>query len=542
MDEHQAHSGSLGDQDPYLNEGGSPRSLVATLGLIVGPLLALVVGLGPTWGMTLESTNPAMNYMAAVTILMGVWWLTDAIPMAATGLVPLALFPLLSIMPTRDVARYYGSSMLFLFLGGFLVAMAVERSGLHRRVALSIVVAVGDSPRRLVLGFMVATAVLSMWMSNTATTVMLLPIAVFVLNRARQEPKDALEPDQSRAHAQRRFGISLMLGIAYSASIGGCATLIGTPTNVYFRQFYEEHFPSGPELTFGGWMLFALPFCVTLLLITWTMLVYVLYPVGTGQVGSQRKAIRRELSALRPMSGAERRMACIFLLLALLWITREPVPGWGWAALLGLGRAQPGASAVVEDATVAMIMALVCFVLPSSGLRGRPLLDWNTAQRAPWGILLLFGGGIALAAGMESTGLDRYLGAWLSDHLQDTPRVGMVTGATTGMIFLTELTGNLSCLTMSLPVLRTLSDGVGCDPRLLMIPVTLAASCAFMLPVATPPNAIVYSSGKIAIGHMIRAGFFLNLLSVALAVAFLFLLGVPLWDIQVDELPTWAAG
>lgn len=496
-------------------------------------MLALVVGLAPQAGIWIEEGNRSLNSMAAVAALMAVWWLTDAIPMAATGLVPLVLFPLMKLMPAREVARFYGSSMLFLFLGGFFVALAVERSGLHRRVALAIAGALGDSPRRLVLGFMLATAVLSMWMSNTATTVMLLPIAAYVLSR--------LEEDGPPSGTSRNFGVSLLLGIAYSASIGGFATLIGTPTNVFFRQFYEDEFVTGPELTFGNWMLLATPLSLLFLVIAWAVLVFVVYPVSREAFLGGREVIQAEQKMLGPLHPAERRMAIIFAITALLWLSREPVPDWGWAPALGLGRDTAANIVYAEDATVAMMMALVCFALPSEGWRGKRLLDWDTASRAPWGILLLFGGGLALAQGMKTTGLDVFLGRWLAERLAGTPRIAMVGGTSLGMTFFTELTGNLSCISMSMPILKTLAQEVKTDPRLLMIPAAISATCAFMLPVATPPNAIVYSAGVVQIRDMVKAGFILNLLGVVLIVTFIFTVGVPLLGIDTTGLPEWAA-
>lgn len=471
--------------------------------------------------------------MAAVAALMAVWWMTEAVPNAATGLLPLALFPLLSIMSPADTASSYGHSMLFLFLGGFMVAMAIEQSGLHRRLALSIVAAVGDSPRQLVLGFMLATAGLSMWISNTATTMMMMPIAVSVLSQAAAA-------DSTGRREAGNLGIALMLGIAYAASIGGFATLIGTPTNLVFKELYSQLFRGeAPEITFGGWMLLAAPLSFTLLLTAWVLLVRAIFPVGSQPFLGGREVIREHLKALGPMRAAEWQMAAIFGMTSLLWIFREPVPGWGWAHLLGVGE-RSGGPIAVDDTTVAITMATLCFALPGHGLRGRPLLNWEIASKMPWGILLLFGGGLALAKGMQQTGLDTLLGQWFGQELAAAPSFAVAAAVAGGMTFFTELTGNMACVNMSMPILASLAQTIGCDPRLLMIPATVSASCAFMLPVATPPNAIVYASGQLQIRHMIRAGIWLNLVGVALVVVFLFGLGLPTLGITYEGLPDWA--
>lgn len=513
------------------------RTRAGNLGLVLGPLLAIACWVGPHFGWALDAQRPLLNNMAGIAVLMAVWWLTEAIPNAATGLVPLALFPLFSIMGAGDTARSYGHSMLFLFLGGFLVALAVEQSGLHRRIALSIVAAVGDSPRQLVLGFMLATAGLSMWISNTATTMMMLPIAASVLLQAGQA---VANPSQDESRRLSYFGVALLLGIAYSASIGGFATLIGTPTNLVFKELYQQLFDGrAPEITFAGWMAMALPLSLTLLIVAWILMVRIIFPVGQQPFLGGREVIRSQREQLGPIRAAEWQMALIFGSTSLLWIFREPVPGWGWAHLLGVGELS-GGPIVADDATVAMAMALLCFILPGQGLRGAPLLNWEIASKTPWGILLLFGGGLALADGMQRTGLDVYLGQSFGQGLAGTSALGVAASISTGMTFLTELTGNMACVNMSMPILASLAQTIGCDPRLLMIPATIAASCAFMLPVATPPNAIVYASGRIDIRHMVWAGLWLNLASVVLTVLFLYLLGLPALGISYQGLPDWA--
>jgi len=506
-----------------------PRTAVGWVGLFVGPAVALLLVCGRQTGVVLDAEHPELNAMAAVTALMAIWWVTEALPLAATALLPLVLFPVLSILPTQQVAAAYGDRMIFLFLGGFIIALGVERSGLHRRVALAIVAAVGDSPRRVVLGFMIATAALSMWISNTATTLLLLPIATSVLTQAGA---------RGESDEVRRFGIALLLGIAYAASIGGFATLIGTPPNLAMAAIFQSTFPDAPSITFGGWMLMALPLSMAYLALAWLVLTFVAFPTGRQRLlggGQVIAAARRDLG---PITAAEIRMATIVAVTAALWVFRRPVDGWGWSHWLGWD--VPGQLPAVDDANIAVLMALVCFIVPSRGLRGEPLMNWQTAARLPWGILLLFGGGLALARGLAATGLDVYLGNWFGGRLIGTSDLAMVAGTATAMTFFTELTSNLASVNMSLPILARVAQTVECDPRLIMIPATIAASCAFMLPVATPPNAIVFGSGKLEVGHMLKAGIWLNLLGVGLIALFVYLLGVPVLGIQTAEFPQWA--
>jgi len=514
------------------------RTLVEAVGLYAGPLAALAFCLGPHAGMSLDSSRPELNYMAAVVVWMAAWWLTEAIPPAATGLLPLVLLPLLRLAPARgtngvaSVAVSYSDSMIFLFLGGFLVALCIQRSGLERRIALTIVGIVGDSPRQLVLGFMLATAAISMWMSNTATAMMMLPIAVSVIAQADHTcDKKPIRP----------FAGALMLGIAYGANIGGFATLVGTPPNVVFKQIYTQQFgPNAPDISFGGWMLMATPLSLTMVLVGWLVLTRILFPLQGGSLLGGADLITKQKQQLGPLRPAELRAGLIFLVTATLWISREPVAGVGWAPLLGLSRQADG-TRLVDDSTVAMAMAILCFVLPAKGLRGPRLLNWQAAARVPWGVLLMFGGGLALARGMSSSGLAAFLGERFGHALQGVSPLVMTTATALGMTFLTEITSNLASTTMSLPILATVAVNVGCDPRLLMIAATIAASCAFMLPVATPPNAIIYASGHVRLGDMVKAGLIMNLIGVVLLVLVVFTLGDFVLGIDTHALPVWAS-
>jgi len=484
---------------------------VARVGLILGPVSALIVGTGPHWGFTLDSALSTaeqlrLSAMAATALLMAVWWLTEAIPLAATALVPLVLFPAFGILPSREVAAAYGDHVIFLFLGGFLIALAVEESGLHRRVALATVAALGDNPRRVVLGFMAATAGLSMWISNTAATMLMLPIAVSVLGQADQA--GGYQPQKPK----EGFGVALLLGIAYAASIGGVATLIGTPPNIAFKAQFEQQFADHPPISFFQWMVLALPLTIVFLAIAWLLLTRWVFPLSSAPFSKGRSVATEQLRSLGRMTKAERRVAVIFVVTALLWIFREPVAGFGWSPLLGY---EKGA---VTDGAVAILMAILCFMIPSGTESGRPLLLWTAARRIPWGLLLLFGGGLALAAGMTETGLDVYLGQRMAVVLAAIPQLGQMAVVAFGMTWLTELTSNTASVNMICPILAGTSKQLGCSPLLLMLPATLAASCAFMLPVATPPNAIVYGSGRLRIADMIKAGFWLNLIGVILVV------------------------
>lgn len=512
-------------------------SWISRVGLFAGPVLALAIWAAPHLGelgarWVIDAARPELNSMAAVMALMAIWWLSEALPSAATGLVPLAVFPALGILSPVDTAACYGNTLLFLFLGGFFIALALEQSGLHRRVALAIIATAGDSPRQLVLGFMLATAALSMWISNTATTMMMLPIASSLLAHTT--------PHEGDSRRQRNFATALLLGVAYAASIGGFATLIGTPTNLAFKELYNALFDGrAPEITFGGWMLLATPLSFAILLTAWLLLVRVAFRVGSEPFWGTRDTIAEARRQLGPMRAAEWQMAIIFAATSLLWIFREPVAGWGWAALLGLD-SRSGAKFAVDDTTVAMSMALLCFILPGNGLRGRPLLNWQIASRTPWGILLLFGGGLALAEGLQATGLDQWLGKRFGENLTGASPLVVALSVAAGMTLLTELTGNITCVNMSMPILASLAVTIGCDPRLLMIPAAIAASFGFMLPVGTPPNAIVYATGKIDGRQMAYAGLMIDVASVVLLMVFLYGLGLPAMGLDWHGLPDWA--
>jgi sodium-dependent dicarboxylate transporter 2/3/5 len=507
-----------------------------TWGVVLGIFLALFPLLVPAG----EGFTPQHRRMAAVTLLMAAWWITEAIPIPATALVPLAAFPLLGILSSKETAPTYGDHLVFLFLGGFLIASAMERWGLHRRIAMNIIAAMGAGTRALLLGFMVATAFLSMWISNTATTLMMLPIAVAVVNHLADRGRD---PDLSET-VRRELGSILMLGIAFAASIGGVGTLIGTPPNIVFTGFSARLFPDAPEITFSQWMEIGLPFVLVLLPVAFLVVWKIGGRIPAGQLDAKeaRSQVQRERKRLGPMSRPERTVLVVFVTTAILWITRRgldlgqlQIPGWShlfpW-------------SGKIHDATVAMTMAVLLFLIPvtdpESG-RHRPVLLWSEAVgRIPWGILLLFGGGFALARGFRETGLDVWLGGHLARFTAAPPPLLILATSLLAMM-LTEVTSNTATTTLLMPILAAAARGAGLHPYLLMLPATLAASCAFMLPVATPPNAIVFGSGWLTIPRMARTGVTLNLVSAVLITLLVLTLGRWALDMGNLSLPPWAS-
>ncbi len=480
----------------------SPRRIA----LIAGPVLALLIVLI----FDLVPGNRATTYTAAVAAWMAVWWLFEAIPLAATAILPVVLFPMLKIMSGRDVASLYFNNVIFLFLGGFIVALAMERWQLHRRLALGIISRLGGSASLLLLGFMLATAFLSMWISNTATTMMMVPIAIGAIAR--------LETDGNAAN--QRLVVALLLGIAYAASMGGIATLIGTPPNLALARIYSQTFPDQPEISFTSWFVFAFPISVTFLAITWVGLSAWVRHDG-GSVTIDRRHFANDLAQLGPLAREERLVLVHFVALALLWLTRgDLVLGAtriaGWGSRLGL-------SGYVDDGTVAVAVATSLFMWRTPNSPSGRLMDWRTARKLPWHIILLFGGGFALAQGFTDSGLSQWIGGKLAGLSQLSPVLIVALIALT-LTFLTEFTSNTATAQVMLPVLAAAAVDMGMAPLLLMVPATLSASCAFMMPIATPPNAIVFGTERLTIAQMARAGLALNLIGVVLVTAAMFLL------------------
>lgn len=476
--------------------------------------------------------NPSAQRMAAIALLMACWWISEAIPIAATALVPLVAYPLLKILPTSEVARSYATHNIFLFMGGFFISMAMQKWSLHRRIALHIINLVGVKPSRIVLGFMLATAFLSMWVSDTATVMMMFPIALSVISHAGVMGEGG-NVDKQRSN----FGFTLMLAIAYSSVIGGVGTLVGTPPNIIFAGTLGTIFPEAGEFDFFRWMMLGVPFVVLFIPLAWLYLVRV--ATSTSKLGSLGSGdiIRKEIKKLGAMTRGERYTLIIFSTTAFLWILRRNIEIGkvvipGWADLLGIGE-------YVHDSTVAIAMALIMFFLPVDFRKGEFLLDWEWAKRIPWGILILFGGGFALASGFSQTGLASWIGGNLRG-LGGIPVFAMVFLVSLLMTFLTEVTSNTATATTFMPILAATALAVRVHPFMLMIPATISASCAFMLPVATPPNAIVFGSGYLTIPKMAKVGVVMNFIGAVLVFIIMYFLAVPLLGIEPLGLPSWA--
>ncbi|HEV7370226.1 DASS family sodium-coupled anion symporter [Arenibaculum sp.] len=475
-------------------------------GLVLGlAAFALLLWLPGPAGMT-----DAAWRVTAVASLMAIWWVTEALPLPATALVPIVLFPVLGIAGVGDATAPYANPLIFLFLGGFVLGLALQRWNLHRRIALGIVARIGTRPDSLVGGFMVATAFLSMWVSNTATAVMMLPVALSVIGLVEQRA-----PDRVDGRARNAFAVSLLLAVAYAASIGGLGTLIGTPPNALLAGYFSQTY--GVTIGFAQWMVLGVPLVVLMLALAWWLLTRVLFRVEETALAGAGDIVRAELSALGPMSTPERLVAIVFAGTAAAWILRPLLEGW-----------VPG----LDDTVIAIAAALVLFIVPSG--RGGGLMDWDTARELPWGVLLLFGGGLTLAAAIADSGLATWLGDALGG-LGAYHGILIVLVATLGVIFLTELTSNTATAAAFIPIVGSVAVGIGMNPFLLTVPVALAASCAFMLPVATPPNAIVYASGHLHIAHMVRAGLWLNLAATALIVALAY--AIAGWLFSAPEMP-----
>jgi solute carrier family 13 (sodium-dependent dicarboxylate transporter), member 2/3/5 len=516
--EHEA--GRYGSRDPHQGiestSVGDERSRVrrAWIGRVLGPTIAVAVHalLAPA------ETLPAAGRMtAAVTALMAVWWMTEAMPLPVTSMLPVVLFPLLGVADIETTTTPYADPVIFLFGGGFVIAQAVERWDLHRRIALHTVLLVGTRPRRLIAGFMITSGGLSMWISNSATTVMMLPIGVSVLALIASRLGEEHEGAPGLPDTWQPFATALMLSIAYAASIGSVATIIGTPPNGIMAGYLAQQ---GSPIGFGQWMLFGFPVAVIFMTVAWVLLTRVIFTIEPTELPGGRELIRSELAEMGRMHRGERITLSVFVAVALLWVGRtwlETVPG-----LAGL-----------NDATIAVAGAVSLFLLPVDRRRGVLALNWEWARRIPWQILILFGGGLSLASAIEDTGVAAFLGGavaglgWIA-----LPLLVAVTVLT--IVLLTEITSNTATAAVFIPILGGVSAGLGLGPAELVIPATLAATFAFMLPVATPPNAIVFGSGHITIGQMTRAGVWLNLVGVALNVLAVYtlagwVLGLQLW-------------
>lgn len=475
----------------------------------------------------LEPGHPEVTRTAAVALLMAAWWITEAIPLAITALLPMVLFPALGIMNGKAVAPVYFNHIIFLFIGGFLVALAMQRWNLHKRIALRILLWFGINPRSILLGFMVATAFLSMWISNTATTMMMVPIVLAIILN--------LEDHLGKSKV-RKYSIGVFLGVAYSASIGGIATLVGTPPNLSFARILAISFPEAPDISFANWMVFAFPISVLMLILVWIYLAFFFCPKKS-EFGLDLEIFKKQYRELGPISYEERVVLFDFIILAVLWLTRANIKIGafnfpGWSSLFP----HPG---FLNDGVVAIAMAIILFLMPSKKQTGSRVMEWDAIAKLPWNIVLLFGGGFALASGFKESGLSLWFGHQLQGAGFLHP-ILLVACICLIITFLTELTSNTATAEMLLPILAALAVAVKINPLFLMIPGTLSCSCAFMLPVATPPNAIVFGTERLRIADMARAGFLLNLTGVVIITLATYFLGRLVFGIDLTQMPDWA--
>lgn len=489
------------------------------LGLLIFILILIFVNLDPA--------NPNLTKMAAVAALMAIWWITEAIPLAATSLIPIIFFPLIGILDGEKTASSYINSVIFLFLGGFLLALAMENWGLHKRIALKIITLFGGSPNSIVLGFMAATAFISMWISNTATAIMMLPIALAIISKMENEF------GKEKTH---NFSVTIMIAIAYACSLGGICTLIGTPPNLAFVRILKIIFPAAPQIGFGTWMLLGVPISIIMLLFAAFLLTKVFYKYDK-DLKIDRNFIRDEYVQLGKISFEELTIALIFSSTAMLWIFRVDmnlgfivIPGW--ERLFSFSK-------YLNDGTVAICMALLLFMIPARKNNDprKTILDTTVFNKVPWGIILLFGGGFALAEGFTSTGLSKFIGLKLQTMTDFSPII-IVAVVALVITFLTELTSNTATTQMVLPIMASVSVAAELNPLLLMITATISASMAFMLPVATPPNTIVFASERLRIIDMAKIGFIMNLFGVIVISLLVYLIGTLLFGL--NEFPVWA--
>tara|TARA_B100001094_G_scaffold332235_1_gene403465 strand:+ start:436 stop:2133 length:1698 start_codon:yes stop_codon:yes gene_type:complete len=543
------------------------------IGLVLGPTVFLLM----LFFVDLDPSNPLVTRMAAIILLMAIWWITEAIPLSATALLPIILFPLMGIMRGRElpagnridldaatfaegftakdfdiifpnVANQYMDWIILLFMGGFILAVAVEKWNLHKRIALNILRIIGGQPHRLVLGFMIATGFLSMWLSNTATALMMMPMGMSLVLLYEELNEKAVNEGGVIDPRAENFSLTLLLGIAYGASIGGFATLIGTPPNGILITQMSQLFPEAPDITFATWMLFALPMSFVYMLIAWALLTRLVFPLPATTPFSGKEFIRDEIRKLGPMSLEEKRVTAVFVSFALLLMTRKErlfgpeVDLYGWSyfldnVLISLNSSPVGF--MIDDGSVSIAVALTLFMIPAGKKIGGRLMDWEDAKRVPWGILLLFGGGLAIAKGFGTSGLSDYIAVQLAALLGDAEQLIIVMSTVAFITGLTEVASNTATITLAVPIMASLSQAIGAHPLLLLIPTTLAASCAFMLPVSTPANAIVYGTGRIPIMKMVIAGVWLDILSVFLLTFFVYTLGHLTFDV-LGDLPVWA--
>ena len=484
------------------------------IGLIIGIIFLIATCLLPSP----ESLNNKAWLTLGVAILMATWWLTEAIPLPATGLLPIVLFPLLGISSIKDTAQAFSHPIIFLFMGGFIIGLAMQHTGLHKRIAYYIISKFKSSPKSLVFGFMCATAFLSMWISNSATAIMMLPIALSIITVFKEDKNDIKD---------NNFDKALVLSIAFSATIGGIATIIGTPPNTVMAAMLSEIY--NYEINFVDWLKIGLPTSIILLPITWIILTFLCFPLNS-KASIKDKVIRDKIKELGKISQDEIMVGIVFIITASLWISRK----WLSTALDGVIPA-----GALNDSTIAIMAAIFLFIIPSNRPKRKRLIDWQVAQNIPWGALILIGGGLSLATVINSSGLATWIGS-LSSNLSNISIVFIVLICIASIIVLTELTSNTATASTFIPIMGATALGLGQDPLLLIIPATLAASCAFMMPVATPPNTIAYASGHLKISDMIKAGIWLNIISIIIIGVIIALILGPVFDVELNKIPIWA--
>lgn len=475
--------------------------------VILGPLAFILLEIiGPP-----ESMSIAAFHVLATTAWIAIWWITEAIPIAITALLPIVIFPLTGALSLGATTASFGHKYVFLYLGGFMLAITIEKWNLHKRIALHIINLIGSNLKTIILGFMLATGFMSMWISNTATTVMMLPIGMAVISQF----KAGVSNNKKDIEALSK---SLMLAIAYSASIGGFATLIGTPPNLVLAGILEGTY--GIKISFLEWLTFGLPLSAILLIICWKYLTGFAYSFDLKEFPGGRSKIREMIHGLGQISFEEKSVLWVFVFTASAWIGRTALETFIPA---------------LDDTIIAMIAGIVLFLLPASD-KSKRLINWEECKDLPWGIILLFGGGLALAKGFEETGLAEWIALQLTS-MQGLSLVLLILVLVASVNFLTEITSNLATTAMLLPVLAPMALAFDLHPFMIMVSVTISASCAFMLPVATPPNAIVFGSGYLGIPDMVRSGIWMNLISIILITVLTYLLLPILWDIQPNEFP-----
>ena len=486
-------------------------STAQIVGLILGPLLFLLTMLF----FTPEGLTPEAKAVLAVTLWVATWWITESIPIPVTSLLPIFLMPVTGALDSGTVTSSYGNDIIFLFLGGFFIATAMEKWNLHSRIAMAIIAFIGTSTQRILLGFMVATAFLSMWVSNTAAVMMMVPMGLAITAQVASALKGRPEENELP-----KFEKALIFGIGYAGTIGGLGTLIGTPPNIILAAQVKELFDV--EISFAGWMLIAVPIVAILTITTWLYLGRFAFKMSIKGLPGGKEVIQKERKALGKMIFEEKVVAVVFVFAAFMWITREFL----WISIM------PD----LKDGMIAVLATAILFAIPTSKKHGGRVLEWKDSKEIPWGVLLLFGGGLAIAAGFRQTGLSEWIGTQLT-VLDGYHILIIITLSTLLVLALTEITSNTATATMILPVLASLALALHIHPFALMVPAAMAANCAFMLPVGTPPNAIIFGTGKIRIVEMVRVGFFINIFALILIVMVVYYLMPIVWGIDLNIVP-----